>query len=340
MCQVGIIFGQFRVHGPVAYVLAGKRRSAMAELPRGHGRATRAPSFTTPFPTIEEEISKSDLTDLNPFQSITNSDSVSISTEGEASLAQTSEPIVTKRRRSVHVGTSDRPIVLTDDLELTPRKALISATLYTSAADREARLAQLLSSVPSTPSALPPLPTRPSPADTQRYISQGSDSSPRSNDNVRVNMSGQSSNSGPSNFMESSGLSGPPPSSPNTRQAPQSPSSMQNGINGTSGIANGMNGLPTPAGHQSDLNFLYQLVEGLSSQLQEQRKLTSHIIEAAGLLRNRALNSDLTNQEVIDALSPQINGMNSLHHLTHQANVFLQSPAKTLSPRMQSSAHK
>lgn len=101
--------------------------------------------------------------------------------------------------------------------------------------------------------------------------------------------------------------SGPPPS-PNTRQAPPSPSPMQNGINGTAGIANGMTGLPTPAGHQSDLNYLYQMVESLSGELNEQRRLTSHIIEAAGLLRNRALNSDLTNQEIIDALSPNING--------------------------------
>lgn len=122
-------------------------------------------------------------------------------------------------------------------------------------------------------------------------------------------MSGQTSSGGPMNsYLESPNMSSGPPPSPNTRQAPPSPSPMQNGINGTAGIANGMTGLPTPAGHQSDLNYLYQMVESLSGELNEQRRLTSHIIEAAGLLRNRALNSDLTNQEIIDALSPNING--------------------------------
>lgn len=98
------------------------------------------------------------------------------------------------------------------------------------------------------------------------------------------------------------------PASPNTRQAPPSPSPMQNGINGTAGAVNGMANLPTPAGHQSDLNYLHQMVETLSAELQQQRNMTSHIIEAAGLLRNRALNNDLSNAEVIEALAPHING--------------------------------
>lgn len=118
--------------------------------------------------------------------------------------------------------------------------------------------------------------------------------------------------------MESSGLGGPP----NTRQAPPSPSPMQNGINGTSGVVNGMTGLPTPAGHQSDLNYLYQMVETLSSELMEQRKLTSHIIEAAGLLRNRALNSDLSNQEIIDVLAPNINGIQSTNLFNNHHTKF------------------
>lgn len=52
---------------------------------------------------------------------------------------------------------------------------------------------------------------------------------------------------------------------------------------------------------------LPMMVESLSAELQQQRNLTSHIIEAAGLLRNRALNSDLSNAEIIEALAPNIN---------------------------------
>ncbi len=88
----------------------------------------------------------------------------------------------------------------------------------------------------------------------------------------------------------------------NSRQAP-SPSQGMNHNNGVNGNAVGlpgiMAGLPTPAGHQDDLNYMYSLVEELSKALEEQRAMTSRIIEATGKVRQVAIEKNLTNDEIL-----------------------------------------
>jgi hypothetical protein len=97
----------------------------------------------------------------------------------------------------------------------------------------------------------------------------------------------------------------------NPRQAPPSPSqnmSHANGMNAGMGGGGGMVGFPTPAGHQSDLNFIMQMVEDLSRQLEINQRMTSSIVEKIGKVRERAKNMDLTNDELIALVSAEMNG--------------------------------
>ncbi|TQW00122.1 hypothetical protein V2A60_001238 [Cordyceps javanica] len=78
---------------------------------------------------------------------------------------------------------------------------------------------------------------------------------------------------------------------------------------------NGMNGpnmgggvpMPTPAGHQAELNYIYGMVEELSRQLAENRRVTEDIVSGLGRVRNRARTQGLGNDQVIDAAAEEIN---------------------------------
>lgn len=95
---------------------------------------------------------------------------------------------------------------------------------------------------------------------------------------------------------------------------------VMNGMNG-GGVPGGMVGMPTPAGHQSELNYIYSLVEELSKQLADNRRQTENIVAGIGRVRNRARNQSLGNEELISAASEEVNGtpchpcLNNLHHL-------------------------
>ncbi|KAM3510499.1 hypothetical protein MY11210_005849 [Beauveria gryllotalpidicola] len=78
---------------------------------------------------------------------------------------------------------------------------------------------------------------------------------------------------------------------------------------------NGMNGpnmgggvpMPTPAGHQAELNYIYGMVEELSRQLAENRRATEDIVNGLGRVRNRARIQGLSNDQVIGAAAEEIN---------------------------------
>lgn len=84
-------------------------------------------------------------------------------------------------------------------------------------------------------------------------------------------------------------------------------SAAMNGMNG-GGVPGGMVGMPTPAGHQSELNYIYSLVEELSKQLADNRRQTENIVAGIGRVRNRARNQSLGNEELINAASEEVNG--------------------------------
>ncbi|KAM0550788.1 hypothetical protein ACHAPJ_008651 [Fusarium lateritium] len=81
---------------------------------------------------------------------------------------------------------------------------------------------------------------------------------------------------------------------------------MMNGMNGTN-MAAGMP-VPTPAGHQAELNYIYGMVEELSRQLAENRRVTEDIVSGLGRVRHRAKTHGVNNQQVIEGASEDING--------------------------------
>ncbi|QSZ32958.1 hypothetical protein DSL72_002541 [Monilinia vaccinii-corymbosi] len=98
----------------------------------------------------------------------------------------------------------------------------------------------------------------------------------------------------------------------NSRQAPPSPGqgmAHTNGMNGQmnmAGMAN-MIGFPTPAGHQSDLNYIMVMVEELSRLLAANQKITDSILEKIGNVRQRAKDKNLSNDELLAIVSEELN---------------------------------
>lgn len=93
---------------------------------------------------------------------------------------------------------------------------------------------------------------------------------------------------------------------------------MMNGMNGGGGGGGGMGGmpLPTPAGHQAELNYIYGMVEELSRQLAENRRVTEDIVSGLGRVRTKAKNQSLANGEVIDDAAIELNGNSFLQSLS------------------------
>ncbi len=107
-------------------------------------------------------------------------------------------------------------------------------------------------------------------------------------------------------------------SSTNPRQAPPSPSQgaqHANGMNGGMGMGGGMVGYPTPAGHQSDLNMIMQMVEEFSGLLQNNQRLTAGVVEKIGKVREKAQRHNLSNDDLIHVVAAELNGKLFSNHL-------------------------
>ncbi|KHN95214.1 uncharacterized protein MAM_06925 [Metarhizium album ARSEF 1941] len=82
-----------------------------------------------------------------------------------------------------------------------------------------------------------------------------------------------------------------------------------NGINGNMAAAPPpMPAAPTPAGHQAELNYIYGMVEELSRQLADNRRVTEDIVNGLGRVRSRAKSQNLSNDELIAAAAPHLQG--------------------------------
>jgi hypothetical protein len=66
---------------------------------------------------------------------------------------------------------------------------------------------------------------------------------------------------------------------------------------------------PTPAGHQAELNIIYNMVEELSRQLAENRRVTEDLVSGLGRVRNRARERGLGNDEIMDEAADEFLGM-------------------------------
>ncbi|KFZ04448.1 hypothetical protein V502_10143 [Pseudogymnoascus sp. VKM F-4520 (FW-2644)] len=120
------------------------------------------------------------------------------------------------------------------------------------------------------------------------------------------------------------------------RQAPSPSQGMPhaNGANGGAAMPGMMGGLPTPAGHQSDLNVIYNMVESLHNELAETRARSERIVAAAGIIRARALEQDLTAEQIAAGVAAELNEgtknleeensrlRHALEHATHEEAAY------------------
>ncbi|KAL1881452.1 hypothetical protein VTK73DRAFT_3737 [Phialemonium thermophilum] len=80
-----------------------------------------------------------------------------------------------------------------------------------------------------------------------------------------------------------------------------------NGLGG--GNAGGaMMGLPTPAGHQAELNYIYGMVEELSRQLADNKRALEEVVSGIGRVRTRARTHSLSNRDLIEGAAEDLNG--------------------------------
>lgn len=86
---------------------------------------------------------------------------------------------------------------------------------------------------------------------------------------------------------------------------------MMNGMNGANVAGAGLP-LPTPAGHQAELNYIYGMVEELSRQLADNRRVTEDIVSGLGRVRTRARNQAMGNDEVIGSAAEEFAGKHVL----------------------------
>lgn len=78
-----------------------------------------------------------------------------------------------------------------------------------------------------------------------------------------------------------------------------------NGMNG--GQMPAMVGFPTPAGHQAELTYIYGMVEELSRQLAENKRVLEDVVAGVGRVRNRARAQSLGNEELITSAGDDLN---------------------------------
>ncbi|KAI5860873.1 hypothetical protein GGS23DRAFT_214820 [Durotheca rogersii] len=80
---------------------------------------------------------------------------------------------------------------------------------------------------------------------------------------------------------------------------------------------------PMPAGHQAELNIIYGMVEELSRQLAENKRVTEDIVSGLGRVRNRARERGLTNDEVLGEVADEIFALEP--HLEARVSVLTES---------------
>ncbi|KFY91460.1 hypothetical protein V500_04649 [Pseudogymnoascus sp. VKM F-4518 (FW-2643)] len=162
-----------------------------------------------------------------------------------------------------------------------------------------------------------------------------SPSKPQNSESPRFKIRG--SNHAQNNMSYQNYLDTPQTSSASgPRQAPSPSQGMPhaNGANGGAAMPGMMGGLPTPAGHQSDLNVIYNMVESLHNELAETRARSERIVAAAGIIRARALEQDLTAEQIAAGVAAELNEgtknleeensrlRHALEHATHEEAAY------------------
>uniref|UniRef100_A0A0B7KN34 Uncharacterized protein n=1 Tax=Bionectria ochroleuca TaxID=29856 RepID=A0A0B7KN34_BIOOC len=106
-----------------------------------------------------------------------------------------------------------------------------------------------------------------------------------------------------------------------------------NGMNGAGMPGGGGMSMPTPAGHQAELNYIYSMVEELSKQLADNRKVTEDIVNGLGKVRTKAKTNGISNGELLDAAADELQGQEE--NLDAQISLLTESLEKAKHSRDQ-----
>jgi hypothetical protein len=79
-----------------------------------------------------------------------------------------------------------------------------------------------------------------------------------------------------------------------------------NGLNGGN-VPAMVTGYPTPAGHQAELAYIYNMVEILSQQLAENKRAMEDMVASVGRARSRARTQALSNEELLALAADELN---------------------------------
>ncbi|KAK1756879.1 hypothetical protein QBC47DRAFT_377908 [Echria macrotheca] len=101
---------------------------------------------------------------------------------------------------------------------------------------------------------------------------------------------------------------------------PQHLQLVMNGMNmnGANMPAGAVVGLPTPAGHQAELNYIYGMVEELSRQLAQNQRALEEVVSGVGRVRNRVGHEDVLAASA-DELRAQESNLDALVSLLSEA---------------------
>lgn len=78
-----------------------------------------------------------------------------------------------------------------------------------------------------------------------------------------------------------------------------------NGLNGGAGaqapgsLGGSMGGFPAPAGYSAELSYIHAMVEELSRQLAENKRVLDDVVTGVGRVRNRARTQQVGNESLI-----------------------------------------
>lgn len=67
-------------------------------------------------------------------------------------------------------------------------------------------------------------------------------------------------------------------------------------------------GFPTPAGYTAELSYIHAMVEELSRQLADNKRVLDNVVTGVGRVRNRARTLQLGNEELIEGASEDLQG--------------------------------
>lgn len=70
-------------------------------------------------------------------------------------------------------------------------------------------------------------------------------------------------------------------------------------------------GFPAPAGYTAELSYIHAMVEELSRQLAENKRVLEDVVTGVGRVRSRARTQQLGNEELIGGASEELQGMHA-----------------------------